>query len=338
MPRALLGRDARLPEEPGRLRQARRHAPRRRAWCGRRPGRRRRPRGREHVRLHRGGPAGVDRHRPGARRRRARRAPGSSSPAAWPSATATSWPTRCPRSTPSPASACRSRSRRKPRRRPVPSLDLLNLPRPPATAPWAYVKIAEGCDRTCGFCAIPTFRGPQRSRTPTSSSPRSTQLGAAGDRARRPGPGVATGRDVRAWAQRVDRAARRGGRAAGRPGPAALPLSVRPHRRADRRHLRHRRALLRPVAAARVEAAAAPDAPLGRRRPVPRRIDDIRRREPDAAFRSNFIVGYPGETEADHDQLLAFVDAAQLDWCGFFAFSRGGRHLRRRARRQVAPA
>ncbi len=47
---------------------------------------------------------------------------------------------------------------------PVPTLDLLNLPRPRATGPWAYVKIAEGCDRTCGFCAIPSFRGPQRSR------------------------------------------------------------------------------------------------------------------------------------------------------------------------------
>jgi ribosomal protein S12 methylthiotransferase len=53
-----------------------------------------------------------------------------------------------------------------------------------------------------------------------------------------------------------------------------------------------------------------------------RRIDDIRRREPTAGFRSNFIVGYPGETEADHDQLLAFVEAAQLDWCGFFTYSR----------------
>ena len=52
------------------------------------------------------------------------------------------------------------------------------------------------------------------------------------------------------------------------------------------------------------------------------RIADIRRREPTAAFRSNFIVGYPGETEADHDQLLAFVEAAQLDWCGFFEYSR----------------
>ena len=48
----------------------------------------------------------------------------------------------------------------------------------PATAPWAYVKIAEGCDRTCGFCAIPTFRGPQRSRTPESILAEVDQLGA----------------------------------------------------------------------------------------------------------------------------------------------------------------
>jgi ribosomal protein S12 methylthiotransferase len=52
------------------------------------------------------------------------------------------------------------------------------------------------------------------------------------------------------------------------------------------------------------------------------RIESIRERMPEAAFRSNFIVGYPGETEADHDQLLAFVSEAGLDWCGFFAFSR----------------
>jgi ribosomal protein S12 methylthiotransferase len=50
-------------------------------------------------------------------------------------------------------------------------------------------------------------------------------------------------------------------------------------------------------------------------------IDTIRRQEPGAAFRSNFIVGYPGETEEDHDALLAFVEDVRLDWCGFFAFS-----------------
>jgi ribosomal protein S12 methylthiotransferase len=51
------------------------------------------------------------------------------------------------------------------------------------------------------------------------------------------------------------------------------------------------------------------------------RIQRIRSIEPNAVFRSNFIVGYPGETEEDHDQLLDFVKEAQLDWCGFFTFS-----------------
>ena len=37
--------------------------------------------------------------------------------------------------------------------------DLLELPRPAPRAPWAYVKVAEGCDRACAFCAIPSFRG-----------------------------------------------------------------------------------------------------------------------------------------------------------------------------------
>ena len=50
----------------------------------------------------------------------------------------------------------------------IPKFDLLNLPRPKSTSPWAYVKIAEGCDRSCGFCAIPSFRGPQRSRDVSS--------------------------------------------------------------------------------------------------------------------------------------------------------------------------
>jgi ribosomal protein S12 methylthiotransferase len=52
-----------------------------------------------------------------------------------------------------------------------------------------------------------------------------------------------------------------------------------------------------------------------------RRIASIRDREPEAAFRSSFIVGYPGETEDDHDLLLRFLADAQLDWAGFFAYS-----------------
>jgi tRNA A37 methylthiotransferase MiaB len=51
-------------------------------------------------------------------------------------------------------------------------------------------------------------------------------------------------------------------------------------------------------------------------------IAGIRAAEPAAVFRSSFIVGYPGETEADHDNLLSFMGAAQFDWVGLFAYSR----------------
>jgi len=51
------------------------------------------------------------------------------------------------------------------------------------------------------------------------------------------------------------------------------------------------------------------------------RISAIRRAEPEAAFRSSFILGYPGETEEDHDALLEFLRNADLDWCGFFPYS-----------------
>ncbi|MBJ7282065.1 MAG: radical SAM protein, partial [Acidimicrobiia bacterium] len=50
-------------------------------------------------------------------------------------------------------------------------------------------------------------------------------------------------------------------------------------------------------------------------------IDGIRAAEPEAAFRSSFIVGFPGETEQDHSELLDFLGAASLDWAGLFAFS-----------------
>jgi ribosomal protein S12 methylthiotransferase len=42
---------------------------------------------------------------------------------------------------------------------------------------------------------------------------------------------------------------------------------------------------------------------------------------PNAAFRSNFIVGYPGETEDDQAEMAEWIEAAQLDWCGLFTYS-----------------
>jgi len=202
----------------------------------------------------------------------------------------------------------------------VPSLDLLNLARPPATAPWAYIKIAEGCDRSCGFCAIPSFRGPQRSRTPESVLAEVDQLGAKEI--------VLVAQDLASYGKDV----------AGLGAGAIVPLVQTVAARVPRVRLLYlypsdlTDALIDTICATGVPyfdlSLQHVAKPLLRRMRrwgdgdrFLARIDDIRRREPHAAFRSNFIVGYPGETEAHHDELLAFVDAAQLDWCGFFAYS-----------------
>jgi len=203
----------------------------------------------------------------------------------------------------------------------VPRMDLLDLPRPPASAPWAYVKIAEGCDRKCGFCAIPSFRGPQRSRTVDSILAEVDALGVR--------EVVLVAQDLASYGKDVP----------GELGAGAIvPLVDAVAARVDRVRLLY----LYPsdLSDQLIDAICDSGVPyfdlslqhvskslLRRMRRwgdgarFLRRIEDIRRREPDAAFRSNFIVGYPGETESDHDELLRFVEHAQLDWCGFFAYS-----------------
>ncbi len=202
--------------------------------------------------------------------------------------------------------------------RPLPSFDLLNLPRPAARAPWAYVKVAEGCDRKCGFCAIPSFRGRQRSRDRAAILAEVDALAVeevvlvAQDLA-------SYGRDLggrRAIEPLVQEVAARVTRTRllylypseltdglidvmGATGCPYFDLSLqhvsRPHLRRMRRWGDGDRFLAR--------------------------IERIRAIHPDAALRSSFIVGYPGETEDDHDRLLAFLAAADLDWAGFFPFS-----------------
>jgi ribosomal protein S12 methylthiotransferase len=205
----------------------------------------------------------------------------------------------------------------------LPSFDLLNLPRPVSATPWAYVKVAEGCDRACGFCAIPSFRGPQRSRSQAEVLAEVASLADGGVREI-----VLVAQDLAAY-----------GRDQGRGDRRIVPLVEAVATRVDRVRLLY----LYPsdLTDALVDAICASGVPYFDlslqhvARPLLRRmrrwgdgerflarIQAIRRRVPEATFRSNFIVGYPGETERDHDQLLAFVEQADLDWVGFFPFSR----------------
>jgi ribosomal protein S12 methylthiotransferase len=221
------------------------------------------------------------------------------------------------------------------RTRALPSFDLLNLPRPKSVAPWAYVKIAEGCDRRCGFCAIPSFRGDQRSRSTEEILTEARSLVDGGVREL-----VLIAQDLASWGH--DR------RRAGRGEPVEVldeggtqplvELTKTLSREVDRVRLLY----LYPsgLTEALIDAILESGVPYfdlslqHASRPLLRamkrwgdagrfleRIAAIRASEPDATFRSSFILGYPGETEDDQRRLLDFIDEAQLDWAGFFTFS-----------------
>ena len=190
------------------------------------------------------------------------------------------------------------------------------------------MKVAEGCDRACAFCAIPSFRGKQRSRAPEAIEAEARALverGAAEI--------VLVAQDL-AWY----------GRDAGEPG-SLTPLLRRLDALASDGLARVRLLYLYPsevrdpLVSTMLELPTVvpyfdlslqhASAPLLRRMKrwgsgerFQALVDGIRAREPDAVFRSSFIVGFPGETERDHDELLAFLGAAELDWGGFFPFSR----------------
>lgn len=220
----------------------------------------------------------------------------------------------------------------KPARR---DFDLLSLPRPAAHAPWAYVKVAEGCDRRCGFCAIPSFRGDQRSRGASEVIAEVRTLAACGVR-----EVVLVAQDLASYGS--DR----------RRAKLGAPLEVLDEggrqplidlvRRASTEVARVRLLYLYPsgLTGALIETILDTGVPYfdlslqHASRPLLRamrrwgdgerfldRIAAIRRAAPDATFRSSFILGYPGETEDDHAALLEFLRAADLDWAGFFPFS-----------------
>ncbi len=206
------------------------------------------------------------------------------------------------------------------------SFDLLELPRPQSKAPWAYVKVAEGCDRRCGFCAIPSFRGRQRSR------PMGSVL--AEIEALKVREIVLVAQDLASYGRDRSAEVRR---------DSAVPGIVELVRAAAQHVERVRLLYIYPSSLndRLIEAIVGTGVPYfdlslqhasgpllrrmrryGSAARFLERIARIRQLEPGAAFRSSFILGYPGETEEDQDELLRFLEEAELDWAGFFTFSR----------------
>jgi ribosomal protein S12 methylthiotransferase len=198
--------------------------------------------------------------------------------------------------------------------------------------PWAYLKIASGCDRLCTFCAIPSFRGRFRSRPLEELVAEAAWLADQGTREL-----VLVSENTTSWGKDL-------AGAAGRPGGRALqPLlldelaAVDGIERVRLMYLQPAELQLPLLEAMAANPKVAPYFDLSLQHvsePVltrmarsgsPERfgalIDKIRDLAPQAVFRSNFILGFPGETEADVDALEDFLGTHRLDWVGLFTFS-----------------
>jgi ribosomal protein S12 methylthiotransferase len=189
----------------------------------------------------------------------------------------------------------------------------------------AYVKIAEGCNRTCAFCTIPSFRGKQRSRPIADVVEEvrrlvdqgTVEINLISQDTIAYGRDAKDGTDLAKLVQAV----------ADVPGvrwtrifylypetmkealldlladhPRVLPYVDMPLQHASDAMLR------------RMKRGHGGD----RMRRV---VERLRERVPRLVFRSAFIVGHPGETEADFEELLDFVRWAELDHVGVFRYS-----------------
>jgi ribosomal protein S12 methylthiotransferase len=189
----------------------------------------------------------------------------------------------------------------------------------------AYIKIAEGCDHPCSFCIIPQLRGKFRSRRFESVVREAENLAVSGAREI-----TLIGQDTTSYGEDLGL----------RDGLALLLaklseiedlqwvrfLYAYPNRVTQKlldtlaSHPRIARYMDMPLqhasrsVLARMKRGSHGDAFL-------KLLERIRSTIPGVSLRTSFIVGYPGETEADFDELCDFVRAAHLDWMGVFEYS-----------------
>ncbi len=196
---------------------------------------------------------------------------------------------------------------------------------------YSYVKISEGCNHRCSFCIIPSLRGDLVSRRPDAILREAEKLVAAGTRELlvisqdtsaygvdlRHGAWPWKGRDVRA--HMTDLAAE-----LGKLGAWVRLHYVYPYPHVDQVIPLMAEGLVLPYLDIPFQHAS-PSVLRAMKRPandlkVLERVKAWRAICPDIAIRSTFVVGFPGETDADFDYLLDWLDEAQLDRVGAFRF------------------
>jgi len=193
------------------------------------------------------------------------------------------------------------------------------------TAPWAPLKIASGCDRRCSFCAIPYFRGSFISRRPTEIINEARWLAENGVSEM-----FLVSENTTSYGKDL--------------GDLQLMEKILPEIAALAGVERVRLSYLQPaemrptlLQAMIATEKTAPYFDLSFQHTSPtvlrrmRRFGDtekflhlinqIRALSPEAGIRSNFIVGFPGETQEDFDDLANFITQAKLDAVGVFGYS-----------------
>jgi len=201
-----------------------------------------------------------------------------------------------------------------------------STPRVLATpAHYAFVKIAEGCDRPCAFCFIPQMRGHFRSRRFGSIIAEAHQLAEEGVK------------EIILVAQDSSRY----GEDLGKPDALARLLRELSHVdgiewvRVMYTYPTHISDSFLDVLAEEPKAVKYLDMPLqhasqnvlklmkrgGNRKSLERLIERVRQRVPGIAVRTTFISGFPGETEADFEELMSFIKNVEFDRVGVFTYS-----------------
>jgi len=189
----------------------------------------------------------------------------------------------------------------------------------------AYIKIAEGCDHPCSFCIIPQLRGAFRSRRFESVIREAENLAASGAR-----EVTLIGQDTTSYGEDLglrDGLAQLLEKLAGVEGLQWVRfLYAYPNRVTQKLldtlavHPRLAKYVDMPLqhasrnVLARMKRGSNGDAFL-------KLLERVRNTIPGVSLRTSFIVGFPGETKADFEELYQFVAAAELDWMGVFPYS-----------------